>query len=135
MGDGLRNEFLASDERLFNCYFGNKAYSFKVPSQPPDHLDGRRTAILFHMGDALQQTLIRHLRALPEAVVMNACSSTEPDEFTRVYRFTNMRALVNAIKSVQRDVEDFAFRARISWLGQMARVVRSVRQVGRMMQM
>ena len=42
---------------------------------------------------------------------MNACSSTEPDEFTRVYRFTNIRALVNAIKSVHDDVEDFAFRA------------------------
>ena len=109
--DGLRNEFLASDERLFDCYFGNKAYSFKVPSQPPDHLDGCRTAVIFHMSDALQQTLIRHLRALPEAGVMNARSSTEPDEFTRVYRFTNMRALVNVIRSVQYDVEDFAFGA------------------------
>ena len=109
--DGLRNEFLTSDERLFNCYFGNKAYSFKVPSQSPDHLDGCRTAVVFHMSDALQQTLTRHLRALPGADVMSARSSTEPDEFTRVYRFTNMRALVNAIRSVQYDVEDFAFRA------------------------
>lgn len=109
--DGLRNEFLASDERLFNCYFGNKAYSFEIPSQPPDHLDGCRAAVVFHMNDALQQTLIRHLRALPKAVVMNARSSTAPDEFTRVYRFTNMRALVNSIKSVQYEVEDFAFGA------------------------
>ena len=31
--------------------------------------------------------------------------------FTRVYRFTNMRALVNVIKSVQYNVEDFAFGA------------------------
>ena len=109
--DGLRNEFLASDERLFNCYFANKAYSFEIPSQPPDHLDGCRAAVVFHMSDALQQTLIRHLRELPEATVMNARSSTEPDEFTRVYRFTNMRALVNVIRSVQYDVEDFAFGA------------------------
>ena len=109
--DGLRNEFLASDKRLFNCYFGNKAYSFEIPSQPPDRLDGCRAAVVFHMSDTLQQTLIRHLRALPEACVMNARSSTEPDEFTRVYRFTNMRALVNVIRSVQYDVEDFAFRA------------------------
>ena len=110
--DGLRNEFLASDERLFKCYFGNRAYSFKVPSQPPDHLDGCRTAVVFHMSDALQQTLIRHLHALPKAAVIGAPSSTEPDEFTRVYRFTNMRALVNVIRSVQYDVEDFAFRAK-----------------------
>lgn len=110
--DGLRNEFLKSDERLFNCYFANKAYSFEIPSQPPDRLDGCRTAVVFHMSDALQQTLIRHLCALPEAAVMNARNSTEPDEFTRVYRFTNMRALVNAIRSVQYDVEDFTFRAK-----------------------
>ena len=109
--DGLRNEFLASDERLFNCYFANKAYSFEIPSHPPHRLDGCRAAVVFHMNDALQQTLIRHLRALPKAGVMNACRSTEPEEFTRVYRFTNMRALVNVIKSVQYDVEDFAFRA------------------------
>ena len=109
--DGLRNEFLASDERLFNCYFANKAYSFEIPSHPPHRLDGCRAAVVFHMNDALQQTLIRHLRALPEAAVMNARSSTEPDEFTRVYRFTNMRALVNVIKSVQYNVEDFAFGA------------------------
>ena len=109
--DGLRNEFLASDERLFNCYFANKAYSFEIPSHPPDRLDGCRAAVVFHMNDALQQTLIRHLRALPKAGVLNACRSTEPEEFTRVYRFTNMCALVNVIKSVQRDVEDFAFGA------------------------
>lgn len=45
--DGLRNEFLASDKRLFNCYFGNKAYSFEIPSQPPDRLDGCRAAVVF----------------------------------------------------------------------------------------
>lgn len=115
--DGIRNEFLASDERLFNCYFSNEAYSFNIPSQPPDRLDGCRAAVVFHMSDHLQQTLICHLRALPEAAVMNAVSSIEPDEFTRVYRFTNMRALVGAIKSVQRDVEDFAFGAEDLLLG------------------
>ena len=109
--DGLRNEFLASDERLFKCYFANKAYSFEIPSHPPHRLDGCRAAVVFHMNDALQQTLIRHLRALPKAGVMNACRSTEPEEFTRVYRFTNMRALVNVIRSVQYNVEDFAFGA------------------------
>ncbi|MXX14406.1 MAG: hypothetical protein F4Z86_13325 [Gemmatimonadetes bacterium] len=63
------------------------------------------------MSDDLQQKLICHLRALPEAAVINAGSSTEPDEFTRVYRFTNMRSLVVAIKNVQSDVEHFAFWA------------------------
>ena len=63
------------------------------------------------MSDDLQQTLICHLRGLPEATVENAGSSTEPDKFTRVYRFTNIRALVSAIKSVQSDVEHFAFWA------------------------
>lgn len=109
--DGIRNEFSASDERLFNYYFSNRAYSFDIPSQPPDPLDGRRAAVVFHMSDALQQTLICHLRALPEAAVMNADSSPDPGEFTRVYRFTNMRAFVSAIKSVQSDVEHFAFWA------------------------
>ncbi len=115
--DGLRNEFSASDECLFNYYFLHRAYSFNIPSQPPDHLDGRRAAVVFHMSDDLQQTLICHLRALPEAAVMNAGSSTEPDEFTRMYRFTNMRALVGAIKSVQSDVENFAFGAEDLLLG------------------
>ena len=107
--DGLRNEFSASDKRLFNYYFSSRAYSFDIPSQPPDPLDGRRAAVVFHMSDDLQQKLICHLRALPEAAVMHAGSSTEPDEFTRVYRFTNMRALVRVIKNVQSDVEHFAF--------------------------
>ena len=107
--NGLCNEFSASDKCLFNYYFSNKVYSFNIPSQSPDHLDGRHAAVVFHMSDDLQQTLICHLRGLPEATVENAGSSTEPDEFTRVYRFTNMRALVSAIKSVQSDVEHFAF--------------------------
>lgn len=115
--DGLRNEFSASDKRLFNCYFSNKAYSFDIPSHPPDHLDGCRAAVIFHMSDALQQTLICHLRALPEATVENSDSSTDPDEFTRVYRFTNMRSFVSAIKSVQIDVENFAFGAEDLLLG------------------
>ena len=115
--DGIRNEFSASDECLFNYYFSNRAYSFDIPSQSPDPLDGRRAAVVFHMSDALQQTLICHLRGLPEAAVMNADSSPEPDEFTRVYQFTNMRALVGAIKSVQSDVENFAFGAEDLLLG------------------
>ena len=122
--DGLCNEFSASDKRPFNYYFSNKVYSFNIPSQSPDHLDGRHAAVVFHMSDDLQQTLICHLRGLPEAAVMNADSSPEPDEFTRVYRFTNMRALVGAIKSVQSDVENFAMwgqgsLARNRWLTQL----------------
>ena len=115
--DGLRNEFSASDKHLFNYYFSSRAYSFDIPSQPPDPLDGRRAVVVFHMSDDLQQTLICHLRALPEAAVMHAGSSTEPDEFTRVYRFTNMRALVRVIKNVQSDVENFAFGAEDLLLG------------------
>lgn len=109
--DGLHHEWGRSDDALFNTYFSNKAYSFMVPASPPDHLDGCRTSVFFHMSAHLQTKLLEHLRGLPSADVMNAGGSPSPDDFRAVYRFTNLLALVAAIKSVQHDVEDFAFRA------------------------
>ena len=109
--DGLHHEWSRSDDVLFNTYFSNKAYSFMVPASPPDHLDGCRTSLFFHMSDHLQTKLLEHLRGVPTAEVMNAGGSSSPDAFRAVYRFTNLLALVAAVKSVQHDVEDFAFRA------------------------
>lgn len=109
--DGLHHEWSRSDDALFNTYFSNKAHSFNVPASPPDHLDGCRTSLVFHMSDHLQTTLLEHLRGVPTADVTNARGSPSPDVFRAVYRFTNLLALVAAIKSVQHDVEDFAFRA------------------------
>ena len=109
--DGLHHEWSRSDEALFNAYFSNKAYSFNVPASPSDHLDGCRTSLFFHMSDHLQTKLLEHLRGVPTADVMNAGSSSSPEAFRAFYRFANLLALVAAIKSVQHDVEDFAFRA------------------------
>jgi hypothetical protein len=109
--DGLHHEWGRSDEALFNTYFSNKAYSFMVPASPPEHLDGCRTSLFFHMSDHLQTKLLEHLRGLPSADVMNAEKSPKPAIFRIIYRFTNLMALVGAIKSMQYDVEDFAFRA------------------------
>lgn len=109
--DGLHHEWGRSDEVLFNAYFSNKAYSFMVPASTPDRLDGCRSAMLFHLSEHLQAKLLEHLRGVPTADVMNAGGSPDPDAFRAVYRFTNLLALVSAIKSVQHDVEDFAFRA------------------------
>lgn len=109
--DGVAGAFRASDERLFNCYFSNRAYSFAVPATPPDRLDGCRAAVVFHLADQLQNLLLDHLRGLPTADVMNARHATDPDAFSKVFKFTNLRAIVDAVKSVQSDVEDFAFRS------------------------
>lgn len=109
--DGLHHEWSRSDEALFNTYFSNRAYSFAVPASPADHLDGCRTSVVFHMSEHLQARLLEHLRGVPTADVMNARASPSPDAFRAVYRFTNLLALVAAIKSVQYDVEDFAFRS------------------------
>jgi hypothetical protein len=109
--DGLHHEWRRSDDALFNTYFSNRAYSFQVPASPPDPQDGSRTSLLFHMSDHLQASLLDHLRGVPTADVTSAGRSPSPDAFRAIYRFTNLLALVAAIKSVQRDVEDFAFRA------------------------
>jgi hypothetical protein len=109
--DGVNREWARSDEALFNTYFANKAYSFLVPRSPPDRLDGRRMAVVFHMSERLQSKLLEHLRGVSTAEVANASYSPSPEAFQAVYRFANLLAMVAAIKSVQYDVEDFAFRA------------------------
>lgn len=109
--DGLEHGWAQSEEQLFNAYFSNRAYSFSVPSSPPDPLDGCRMAIVFHLSCDLQMVLLEHLRGVPSADVTNAADSPDPDAFRRTYRFTNLLALVVTMKSVQYDVEDFAFRA------------------------
>lgn len=106
--NGLRYAWSKSDDELFNAYFANKAHGFAVPRSPPDKLDGCRASICFHMSDQLQAKLLEHLRGVPTAEVMNASASSNADQFRAVYRFTSLRAMVVAIKSVQTDVEDFA---------------------------
>lgn len=110
--DDLNGSFKASDERLFNCYFANRAYSYQVPQNPPDPLDGRRAALIFYLAHDLQTFLIDYIRVIPTAFVMNSNISPNPEEFTRIYRYVEFRQVLNVIKGVQYELEGFASCAR-----------------------
>lgn len=70
-----------------------------------------------HLSDTLQETLLAYLRGLPTAGVMNAAQSLTKAEFMRIFRYTNLRTMMVTIKSVQFDVEDFAFRSEDCLVG------------------
>jgi hypothetical protein len=64
------------------------------------------------MNEYLQNVLLEHLLGVPSAEVINASVSPDPTGFTGAYRFSNLRALVRVVKSVQADVENFAHYAQ-----------------------
>ena len=110
--DGLRNEFLASDERLFNCYFGNKAYSFEIPSQPPDHLGrlsccGRLPHERRPPADADTPLACATKGGCPERMQFHRARRVHP----RVPVHEHACARQRDQKRSVRDVEDFAFGA------------------------
>ncbi len=110
---GLSGEYKASDEKLFNCYFSNQAFSPDVLSRPPQSLGGPRCAVLFYLSFDLQSMLIEHMRGIPNAKIIP--SSDDNGKILkskhRIYQFVEFEQVIRVIKSVQYELEGFYSRS------------------------
>lgn len=105
---GLNGEYKTSDEKLFNCYFSNQAFSPDVLSRPPRHLGGPICAVLFYLSFDLQNMLIEHMRRISSAKIIPFSNDEKNLKSKhRIYQFVEFEQVIRVIKSVQYELESF----------------------------
>ena len=93
------------DVAFLNSYFSNEI-RLRPSRKGIRFLDlAYEAAFRFQLAYGLQGVLLPHLLSVPTSQVMYSSDSPNPIEFERMYRFIELRHLVQAIKGLQHDMK------------------------------